>query len=80
MDHETALESANEALERRELSSGSQVASLQLRGVDPLQRSGPALSSFEARPERLSGEAWQLAGMIAVAVVTLAFVVTLWLM
>ena len=50
------------------------------RGVDPMRSSGPALPSFYAHPERRPREAWQLAGMIAVAVLTLALVVTLWSM
>lgn len=80
MDHETALEAANEALEHNESRAGSQLASLQLSGGDLMRRSGPALPSFDAHPERRPREAWQLAGMIAVAVLTLALVVTLWSM
>jgi hypothetical protein len=76
VDHETALEAANEALSGNALRSSSRIASVELRGVDPMRRSGPALPSFEDRP--LSREVWQAAAMIAVAVLTLVFVVTLW--
>jgi hypothetical protein len=76
VDHETALEAANQALSGSGLRSGSRIASVELRGVDPARRSGPALPSFEDRP--LSREVWHIAGMLAVAVLTLLFVVTLW--
>jgi hypothetical protein len=75
VDHETALEAANEALSGSALRSGNRIASVELRGVDPSRRSGPALPSFEDRPR--SREVWQIAGMLAVAALTLLFVVAL---
>lgn len=41
-------------------------------------RSGPALPSFDDRP--LSREVWHVAAMVAVAALTLIFVITLWLL
>jgi hypothetical protein len=79
VDHETALEAANEALSGSALRSSSRIASVELRGVDPMRRSGPALRSLDDRPS-LSTEAWQVAATIGVAVATLIFVVTLWLL
>jgi hypothetical protein len=76
VDHETALEAANEALSGNALRASSRIASVELRGVDPMQRSGPALRSFDDRP--LSREVWQAAAMVAVGVLTLLFVITLW--
>jgi len=77
VDHETALEAANQALSGSALRSSSRIASVELRGVDPMRRSGPALPSFDDRP--LSSEVWQVAAMVAVAVLTLMLVITLWL-
>lgn len=77
MDHETALEAANQALCGSALRSSSRIASVELRGVDPMRRSGPALPSLDARPS-LSGEAWQIAAMFAVGSLTVVLVVTLW--
>jgi hypothetical protein len=78
MDHETALEAANEALSGRAIRSSSRIASVELRGVDPMLRSGPALPSFDDRP--LSREVWHVAAMVAVGVLTLVFVIALWLL
>jgi hypothetical protein len=78
VDHETALEAANQALSGSALRSSSRITSVELRGVDPLRRSGPALPSFDDRP--LPREVWHGAGMLAVAVLTLLLVVTLWLL
>lgn len=78
MDHETALESANEALSGSALRSSSRIASVELRGVDPMRRTGPALPSFEDRPP--AREVWHVAGMVAVGVLTLVLVVALWLL
>jgi hypothetical protein len=78
VDHETALEAANEALSGSALRSSSRIASVELRGVDPMRRSGPALPSFEDRP--LPREVWHVAAMVAVGVLTLVLVITLWLL
>lgn len=77
MDHETALQSANEALSGRGLRSSSRIASVELRAVDPMRRSGPALPSFDARP-RSHHEAWHIAGTLAVAALTLGLVLAFW--
>lgn len=79
MDHQTALEAANQALSGSALRSSSRIASVELRGVDPMRRAGPALRSFEDRATR-STEGWQIAAMITVGVVTLMGVVALWLL
>jgi hypothetical protein len=76
VDHETALEAANEALSGGALRSSSRIASVELRGVDPMRRSGPALPSFEDRPP--TREVWHAAAMLAVGVMTLLLVITLW--
>jgi len=76
VDHETALEAANEALSGSALRSSSRIASVELRGVDPMRRSGPALRSFEDRP--LPREVWHVTAMVAVGVLTLVLVVALW--
>lgn len=76
MDHETALEAANQALSGRAPRSSSRIASVELRGIDPMLRSGPALPSFDDRP--LSREVWHVAAMVAVAALTLVLVTTLW--
>jgi hypothetical protein len=77
VDHETALEAANQALSGSSLRSSSRIASVELRGVDPMRRTGSALPSLDDRPS-LSSEAWQVAAVLAVTVLTLIFVVTLW--
>jgi hypothetical protein len=79
VDHETALQAANQALSRSALRSSSRIASIELRGVDPMRRTGPALPSLDDRPSH-SNEAWQLAAMLGVALATLIFVVTLWVL
>jgi hypothetical protein len=79
VDHETALEAANEALSGSSSSSSSRIASVEFRRVDPLHRRGPALPSLD-EPPTLPHEAWQVAATIAVAIATLIFVVTLWLL
>lgn len=79
MDHQTALEAANQALSGSALRSSSRIASVELRGVDPMRRSGPALRSFEDRTTR-STEAWHIAAMIIVGLLTLIGVVALWLL
>ena len=61
------------------LRSSSRITSVELRGVDPLRRSGPALPSFDERPLSRE-EVWHGAGMIAVALLTVLLVVTLWLL
>ena len=79
MDHETALQAANQALSGSALRSSSRIASVELRGVDPMRRSGPALRSFDERATR-STEGWHIAAMIIVAVLTLVGVIALWLL
>jgi hypothetical protein len=79
VDHQSALEAANQALSGSALRSSSRIASVELRGVDPMRRTGPALPSLDYRPS-LSGEAWQIAAMLAVGGLSLLLVVTLWLL
>jgi hypothetical protein len=79
VDHETALEAANQALSGSSQRSSSRIASVEFRRVDPMHRSGPALPSFDDRPA-LPREAWQVAATIVVTLGTLIFVVTLWLL
>lgn len=77
VDHETALEAANQAL-----SSGrraeSRISSVELNNVSTTRLGEHAPSRASA--SRLSTEGWQIAGMIVVAVATLSVVVGLWLM
>jgi hypothetical protein len=78
VDHETALEAANQALSGSNRST-ERIAALELSGVDGSRRSGRALPSLDARSP-LMNEAWQVAATIGVAVATLVLVVVLWLM
>ena len=77
VDHETALEAANQAL-----SSGrraeSRISSVELNSVSTT-RLGERAPSRAGTPS-VSSEAWQIAGVIAVTVATLSVVVSLWLM
>jgi hypothetical protein len=78
VDHETALEAANQALSGSALRPESRIASVELKGGDALRR-GRALPSLNHTPSR-SNEAWQIAMMIAVGVATLVLVLSLWLL
>jgi hypothetical protein len=77
VDHDTALEAANQALSGNR--SAQRISAVELNGVDASKRTGRALPSLDARPA-LTNEAWQVAATIGVAVLTLALVITLWLM
>lgn len=79
MDHETALQAANQALGGSSLRGPSHFASVELRGVGELRRGGrsPLPSSDSSA---LPGGAWELAAMISVAVATLLAVIGLWLL
>jgi hypothetical protein len=78
MDHETALQAANQALSGNALSGTSHFASVELRGVAELGRSG----GRSARPREDTGPlpsgAWELAAMNSVGVATLLLVLGLW--
>ena len=80
MDHETALESANQALSSGRRSE-SRISSVELQSMSSTLYSDRPQS--QSRPETassFSSELWQVAGMVVVAVATLSFVVSLWLM
>lgn len=82
MDHETALESANLALSggRR---SESRISSVELQSIGSTRLGAELADNVLSRPvtpPRVSSEVWQIAGMLVVAVATLSFVVSLWLM
>lgn len=78
MDHDSALQAANQALSGN--SRSTRIAAVELNGVDASKRGTHALPSLgEARPQ-LTNEAWQIAATIGVAVATLALVITLWLL
>ena len=79
MDHATALEAANQALGGRASRATNRFASVELRGVDELGRTREARNDDEAGGGLPSG-AWELAAMVSVAVVTLAIVITLWML
>lgn len=81
MDHDTALRSANQALEGRTPRSSSSFASVELRAVAGLDPTAPssltAASQRRSRSEVPNG-AWELAAMLSVGVVTLLGLVALW--
>ena len=77
VDHETALEAANQALSGGALRSTSHIASVELRGVDDVKRTGRANVNIEDT-SRLPGGAWEVAAMLAVGVVTLLLVLAAW--
>ena len=78
MDHETALEAANQALSGSE-HSANRITSVTLERIDPKRRSGRSLPDLDAVPER-SREAWQIAAMLSVGGLTLLLVVGLWML
>lgn len=78
MDHETALEAANQALSGSE-HSANRITSVTLERIDPQRRSGRSLPNLDAAPEH-SREAWQIAAMLSVGGLTLLLVVSLWLL
>jgi hypothetical protein len=78
VDHETALEAANQALSGSALRPESRITSVELKGSDALRRGSRALPSMDQSPSR-TREAWQIAAMIAVGVATLVLVISLWL-
>ncbi len=77
MDHETALEAANQALSGGALRSTSHIASVELRGVDDVKRTGRAAVNLEDT-SRLPSGAWELAAMLSVGFVTLLLVLGAW--
>jgi hypothetical protein len=81
VDHETALESANQALSSGRRSE-SRVASVELQSMTSTlsSDSGPRSQAEASATSSFSSELWQIAGMVVVAVATLSFVVSLWLM
>lgn len=80
MDHETALESANQALSSGRRSE-SRISSVELQSMSStLYSDRPEAQARAATASSFSSELWQVAGMVVVAVATLSFVVSLWLM
>ena len=80
MDHETALESANQALSSGRRSE-SRISSVELQNINStLYSDGPKSQVRPRAASSFSSELWQVAGMVVVAVATLSFVVSLWLM
>ena len=81
MDHATSLEAANQALGGRSSRATNRFASVELRGVDELGRTGrESRNPDDDASAGLPSGAWELAAMISVAVVTLLLVVVLWLL
>lgn len=77
MDHETALQAANQALCGGALRSTSRIASVELRGVDDTRRTGRAAVNIDD-PSPLPSGAWELAAMVSVGLAALLFVVGMW--
>lgn len=77
MDHETALEAANQALSGGGWRSPSRIASVELRGVDETRRPGRASLNIDDTSSLPSG-AWELAAMISVGLATVLFVIAMW--
>ena len=78
MDHETALEAANQALSGSERSA-NRITSVTLERIDPQRHTGRSLPDLDAMPER-SREAWHIAAMLTVGGLTMLLVVGLWLL
>jgi hypothetical protein len=78
VDHQTALEAANQALSGGSLRSTGRFTSVELRGVDDLRRGRVPMNLDE--DSHLPSGAWELAAMVCVGVATLMLVVTLWLL
>jgi hypothetical protein len=77
MDHETALQAANQALSGSSLRSTSHFSSVELRGVGELRRTGrSSVTGADATP--LPRGAWELAAMLSVGLATVLFVLGLW--
>jgi hypothetical protein len=79
VDHQSALEAANQALSGSALRPESRIASVELKNGDTLRRGGRALPSLDRSPSR-AREGWQIATMLAVGVATLVLVISLWLL
>jgi hypothetical protein len=80
VDHATALGAANQALGGRASRATNRFASVELRGVDELGRTGrESRNPDDDAGGGLPSGAWELAAMVSVAVVTLVIVVTLWI-
>jgi hypothetical protein len=81
VDHETALQSANQALSSGRRADRS-ISSVELQSMSTKLHSdaGPRSQPTPDAAPSASSELWQVAGMLVVAVATLSFVVSLWLM
>jgi hypothetical protein len=79
VDHPDALAAANQALGGRASRATNRFASVELRGVDELGRANREARRWDEET-RVPRGAWELAAMISVGVVTLVFVITLWML
>ena len=80
VDHQTALQAANQAFNANARRSENRISSVELEGIDSTEEHGARSLPKLDRAPSITGELWQIAGMITVAVVTLSFVVSLWFM
>jgi hypothetical protein len=78
VDHQSALEAANQALSGGALRSTSRIASVQLRGVDDMKRTGRGAVNIDDPSSALPSGAWELAAMVSVGFATLLLIITLW--
>src|SRR5688572_16040389 len=76
MDHESALQAANQALSGGALRSTSRFASVELRGAGELKGTGRGMTRDES--SSLPNGAWELAAMLSVGVATLLLVLAIW--
>ena len=77
MDHETSLQSANQALGGRAERSTSRFASVELRGLEELD-TAEKLGLPLQRESRVPNGAWEIAAMLSVGIATVLAVVGLW--
>ena len=77
MDHETALQAANQALGGRTERSTSRFASVELRGIEELD-TATKLGLPVERGSRVPNGAWEIAAMLSVVIATLLVVTGLW--
>lgn len=76
MDHESALEAANQALSSGGTRGASRLASVELRGVSELTSESRGVQ--REGDSALPNGAWELAAMTSVAVATLLVVLGVW--
>lgn len=76
MDHETALQAANQALSSGSSSTG-RFSTLELRGMNDSLHDMRRPLDIDESP-RLPRGAWEIAAMLSVALATLLVVIGLW--